>query len=71
VVLQQNQKILYLYIQNDLPCQVHVIDLSPPPLTYDKDIPGLKRIEIRIGQEVLADSCQIAVELTTEPNRTK
>ncbi|MFO7668669.1 MAG: heparinase II/III family protein [Bacteroidales bacterium] len=63
VVLRQDGKELHLVLKTDLPFQARVVGLSPPPLTYDKDIPGLKRIEFNFGREALADSCTILVEL--------
>jgi hypothetical protein len=68
VVLQQEGKKLYLDIEVDIPYKVMVRDLSPPPLTYDKDIPGLKRIEIRLEREAFTgNSGSIVVELTNDP----
>jgi hypothetical protein len=52
-------------MKSDMDFDVKVIDLSPPPLTYDKDIPGLKRIVYRIGKEALGESCTIEVELVS------
>jgi hypothetical protein len=63
IVLRQEGKELNLFLKSDLPFKAGVIDLSPPPLTYDKDIPGLKRIEFSFGREALAGPCTILVEL--------
>ena len=46
VELQQDGATLYLRIPEDIPFEVKVASLSPPPLSYDKDIAGLKRLEI-------------------------
>jgi hypothetical protein len=68
VVLQQDGIELYLDIEVDIPYKVDVVDLSPPPLSYDKDIPGLKRIEIRLERETFAGhSGSIVVELSNDP----
>jgi hypothetical protein len=37
---------LALYVLNSEPAAIAVVDLDPPPLPYDKKVPGLKRIEI-------------------------
>ena len=67
VLLQQAGKELYLDVKVDIPYKVNVVDLSPPPLSYDKDIPGLKRIEIRLEREAFTgNSGSIVVELTNE-----
>jgi hypothetical protein len=68
VVLQQEGKELFLGIKVDIPYKVMVRDLSPPPLSYDKDIPGLKRIEIRLERDAFTgNSGSIVVELTNDP----
>ncbi len=68
VLLQQEGKELYLDIKVDVPFTVNVVELSPPPLSYDKDIPGLKRIEIRLERKAFTGkSGSIVVELTNEP----
>jgi len=68
VVLEQNGKSLYLDIDKSVPFEVKVVNLSPPPLTYDKDIPGLKRIEVWFQRsDFPGDSGQIEVELHSDP----
>ncbi len=69
VVLSQDGKKLFMRLQHEIPHEVKVVDLSPPPLTYDKEIEGLKRIDIRINREDLSNP--LAVELTSEPNTSK
>ena len=68
VMLQQDGKELYIHLHQGIPHEVKVTGLSPPPLPYDKNIPGLKRIEIRIDRETLLDFGQIVAELTSDPN---
>jgi hypothetical protein len=46
LILQQDGKTLYLRIEDHIPFEVKVVALSPPPLPYDKDMEGLKRLEI-------------------------
>ena len=65
LTLRQDGKTLAMIMKSDMDFDVKVIDLSPPPLTYDKDIPGLKRIVYRIGKEALGESCTIEVELVS------
>lgn len=65
LILRQDGKVLNMMMKSDMDFEVKVFDLSPPPLTYDKDIPGLKRIEYRIGKEALGESATIVVELVS------
>ncbi|MFH0758526.1 MAG: heparinase II/III family protein [Bacteroidota bacterium] len=65
VMLKQDGKTLYIRMQGDTPHEVNIVKLSPPPLAYDKDIPGLKRIEFRIRGEAIQDLTGFAVELTS------
>jgi hypothetical protein len=67
IVLRQDGKELNLIIKSDLPYEVKVIDLSPPPLTYDKDISDLKRIEYRIGKEALGNPFTLDIEIMSSP----
>ena len=65
---KQEGKELYLDIKVDNPYVVNVVELSPPPLSYDKDIKGLKRIDIRLEREAFpGDRGSLVVELTNEP----
>ncbi len=64
LVLAQDGKKLNLYLRSDQPLKVRVIELSPPPLSYDKDIPGLKRIELMFDRAALDQSSVILVELS-------
>lgn len=47
-VLTQGGKQLRLQIKEPSEAQFTIVSLSPPPLPYDKPIPGLKRIEIKL-----------------------
>ncbi len=68
VILQQEGRELYLEIDVEVPYKVNVVEVSPPPLSYDKDIPGLKRIEIQLERGAFTgDSGVIIVELTNDP----
>jgi hypothetical protein len=41
-----------------------VVNLSPPPLSYDKDIKGLKRIEVLYERsDFKEDSATLKIEL--------
>jgi len=51
VELRQEGATLYLRIPDDIPSEVRVISLDPPPLSYDKTIEGLKRLEIHWDRE--------------------
>jgi hypothetical protein len=51
LILQQDGKQILLTPLMEVPYQVEVVDLSPPPLDYDKNIPGLKRIEFRVDRK--------------------
>ena len=64
LILRQEGRELYLNLKSDLPHETRVVDLSPPPLPYDRDIPGLKRIELCFDRETFTDSCLIIVELS-------
>jgi len=67
IVLLQDGKQLNIILKSDQPFEARVVDLSPPPLTYDKDIPDLKRIELSFDRGALADTCVILVEISESP----
>jgi len=71
VVLKEDEKELNLVVKTDIPFEVKVVDLSPPPLFYDKDIPGLRRIEYRIGKEALGESCTLEIEIGSPQQKDK
>jgi hypothetical protein len=65
-LLKQDGQKLKLTIKQPEGLQVSVVSLDPPPLPYDKQIPHLKRIEIRIPAYILAQQSAsiIQVELS-------
>ncbi len=67
VWLQQEGKNLFIRMLGDTPHEVRIVNLSPPPLQYDKDIPGLKRIEFRLEGEALVDLSGFSIEISSEP----
>jgi hypothetical protein len=68
VELHQDGKILYLRVRSAAPFEVKEVSLSPPPLTYDKNIEGLKRLEIHWKREDFqGDTATLDIELDTKP----
>ena len=68
VVLQQDGSTLYLRVLSEAPYEVKVVSLHPPPLGYDKEIVGLKRLEIHWKRkDFQADSALINIELDSTP----
>ncbi|MGH9652985.1 MAG: heparinase II/III domain-containing protein [Bryobacteraceae bacterium] len=66
-ILKQDHQTLQLKIIKPAQCNVSVVSLDPPPLSYDKRIKGLKRIEIKIPSYLLKNQRdEIVVELTGE-----
>ncbi|UCG28536.1 MAG: heparinase II/III family protein, partial [Bacteroidales bacterium] len=65
-ILKQDERTLKLKIINPPVMNVSVVSLNPPPLPYDKFIPNLKRLEIRIPAYILKESEEpgIVVELS-------
>ena len=60
------EKRLYLKVISEVPYEIEVVNLSPPPLSFDKNIEGLKRIEIRVERKAFQNhSGQLTVDLTT------
>lgn len=51
LVLSQDGHTLYLMVVSKGSSEVEVVDLSPPPLPYDKEIPDLKRIDIHFESD--------------------
>jgi len=67
VVLEQDGQKLFLRVQADAPWEIRSVPLSPPPLPYDKDIPGLKRLEIYWQRKAFAsDTAEIVIELDSK-----
>ena len=66
-LLKQNGKSLQVIMQKPVGIPIKIILLDPPPLAYDKVIPGLKRIEFRIPANLLkGKGSKIIVELIGE-----
>ncbi len=64
VYLRQDGKQLALYVNTLEPAEIRTIPLDPPPLPYDKKIPGLKRIEMTWDRGAFSGtSATIEVEL--------
>ena len=67
MVLEQDGAKLYLSVAGDIPHDVTVVSLSPPPLSYDKDIEGLKRLEIHwLREDFTGQEATLIVELDSE-----
>ena len=67
VVLEQDGATLYLTIPGETPFEVTVVSLSPPPLSYDKNIEGLKRLEIQwLREDFAGQSATLIVELDSK-----
>jgi hypothetical protein len=68
IELNQEGKTLYLYPSDEIQYEAKVVGLSPPPLPYDKNIPGLKRIEIVfLRNSFPGPNGKIVVKLTPRP----
>jgi hypothetical protein len=66
-VLEQDGAQLHLTIPGKVPFRVKVVSLSPPPLSYDKDIEGLKRLEIHwLREDFTGQEASLIVELDSE-----
>lgn len=66
-LLKQDGKILKVIMQEPVGVPIKITVLDPPPLAYDKVIPGLKRIEFRIPVALLTSNrSKIIVELIGE-----
>jgi arylsulfatase A-like enzyme len=64
-VLEQDGEQLALNVSASAPCSIDVVGLCPPPLPYDKEIPGLKRLEVRFDRsDFPGNSGEILVELS-------
>jgi hypothetical protein len=67
VLLEQDGARLYLSVGGEIPYEVRVVPLSPPPLSYDKNMEGLKRLEILWQRESFAgNSARLMVEMDTQ-----
>ncbi len=69
VELRQDGEKIGLKIQSGVPYEVKVVSLYPPPLSYDKEIEGLKRLEIHWKREAFpGDKAILNVELESIEN---
>ncbi len=67
VLLRQDGATLFLRLPRGYPCEVKVVSLSPPPLAYDKDIAGLKRLELHWDRTAFkGDEVILQVEMSGE-----
>jgi hypothetical protein len=67
IALKDGEKSIYLNVLGDTAYEVKVISLSPPPLEYDKDITGLKRVDILFSRESFSgNEGFINIELSKE-----
>ena len=65
--LQQDNASLYLWIPSEVPYEVKVLSLDPPPLDYDKKIEGLKRLEIHWNRDDFPeDGATLQIELDSK-----
>jgi hypothetical protein len=70
--LRQDGSELALYVINEEPCEISVVNLQPPPLPYDKEIDGLKRIELKWDRlDFKGESATIRVELSGDTYRKR
>jgi len=68
VELQQDGTKIYLRIQSGAPYELKIKSLYPPPLSYDKEIEGLKRLEIHWKREdFTGDKAVLNIELESLP----
>ena len=66
--LQQDDASVYMRIPSGIPYELKVISLFPPPLDYDKKIPGLKRLEIHWKRDDFpGDRATLQIELDSKP----
>lgn len=64
-ILTQNSQELHLNILQPEGLSTSIISLDPPPLSYDKRIPGLKKIEVNLPAYLVEDyKARIVIELT-------
>ena len=62
--LSQDGERLELKVASPKTFQARIVPLDPPPLAYDKAIPGLKRIEITVAPSAFTNGTgEIVVEV--------
>jgi hypothetical protein len=65
-ILKQDGKELYLKISSPSDIDVSIIMMDPPPFRLDKNIPNLKKVEVRVPAYIFADGKgTIRVRLTS------
>ncbi len=68
VMLEQDGATLYLRLPSEVPFEVKVVSLDPPPLPYDKEIEGLKRLEIHwLREDFQGNTAILNIELDSKP----
>ena len=68
VELNQDGASLCLRIPQAVPYEVKVVSLSPPPLSYDKDLTKLKRLDISWKREDFKGDSAI-LDMVLEPKQ--
>ncbi len=64
-ILTKDEQQLFLQVLSPEKYEIKVVSLDPPPLSYDKKIENLKRIEVRIAPSAFEnDSGEIVVDLS-------
>ncbi|MEA3462933.1 MAG: hypothetical protein U9R49_13685, partial [Bacteroidota bacterium] len=67
VELQQDGATLYLRIPSEVPFRVELVSLDPPPLPYDKEIEGLKRLEIHwLREDFPGDAAVLNIDMDSK-----
>lgn len=67
VELIQDGKSLFLTMEGEIAGELKLVSLSPPPLSYDKNIEGLKRLEIVWNRESFSGkTARLIVELDSK-----
>lgn len=67
IVLEQDGKYLHLRIRSGQKYDPDIVSLSPPPLSYDKNIEGLKRLDIHFHRaDFPGQSGIIEVEMSNQ-----
>ena len=68
LVLTQDGSRLYFSILEEVPYEIKVVSLDPPPLPYDKKIEGLKRLEIHWNRnDFPGETASLHVEFDSKP----
>jgi hypothetical protein len=67
LVLQQDGATLHIRMSSEAPANAKIVSLSPPPLEIDKDMAGLKRIELQWNREDFSgDGTTLTIELDSK-----